>query len=39
VMYRCLGQGLSIVGTVNQIESRSLPYQLMVRSVIAAGRR
>jgi D-alanyl-D-alanine carboxypeptidase len=39
VMYRCPARGLSIVGTVNQIESRSLPYQLMVRSAIAAGRR
>lgn len=39
VMYRCPERGLSIVGTVNQIESRSLPYQLMVRSAIAAGRR
>jgi CubicO group peptidase (beta-lactamase class C family) len=39
VMYRCPERGLSIVGTVNQVESRSLPYQLMVRSAIAAGRR
>lgn len=39
VMYRCPEKGLAIVGTVNQIESRSLPYQLMVRSAIAAGRR
>jgi hypothetical protein len=38
VVYRCPGRGLSIVGTVNQVEARSLPYQLMVRSVIAAGR-
>jgi CubicO group peptidase (beta-lactamase class C family) len=39
VMFRCPELGLSIVGTVSQIERRSLPYQLMVRSVIAAGRR
>lgn len=39
VMYRCPERALTVVGTVNQVESRSLPYQVMVRSVIAAGRR
>jgi D-alanyl-D-alanine carboxypeptidase len=39
VMYRQPARGLSIVGTVNQVQSRSLPYQLMVRSALAAGRR
>lgn len=38
VMYRQPSRGLSIVGTVNQVESRSLPYQLMVRSALAAAR-
>ena len=39
VMYRQPARRLSIVGTVNQVESRSLPYQLMVRSALAAARR
>ena len=38
VMYRQPARGLSIVGTVNQVENRSLPYQLMVRTALAAGR-
>lgn len=39
VMYRCPDLGLSVVGTLNQVERRSMPYQLMVRTAIAAGRQ
>jgi len=38
VLYRCPGRSLSVVGTLNQVERRSMPYQLMVRTAIAAGR-
>ena len=37
VMYRCHEKGLSVVGTVNQAQHRSMPYQLMMRAVLAAG--
>lgn len=36
VMYRCHEKGLTVVGTVNQAENRSMPYQLMVRTAVAA---
>lgn len=39
VLYRCPERELSIVGTLNQVERRSMPYQLMVRTALAAGRR
>lgn len=39
VMYRCPDRGLSVVGTLNQVQRRSMPYQLMVRTAIAAGRQ
>lgn len=38
VLYRCPARGLSVVGTLNQVERRSMPYQLMVRTALAAGR-
>lgn len=38
VLYRCPGRGVSVVGTLNQVERRSMPYQLMVRTALAAGR-
>jgi hypothetical protein len=38
-MYRCPDRGLSVVGTLNQVQRRSMPYQLMVRTAIAAGRQ
>ena len=38
VMFRCPDLGMTVVGTVNQVSRRSLPYQLMVRSALAAGR-
>jgi CubicO group peptidase (beta-lactamase class C family) len=37
VMFRCPERGLTVVGTVNQVRHRSLPYQLMVRTAIAAA--
>jgi D-alanyl-D-alanine carboxypeptidase len=37
VMFRCPERGLTVVGTVNQVKHRSLPYQLLVRTAIAAG--
>lgn len=39
VMFRANELGITIVGTVNQLEHRSLPYQLMVRTSLAATRR
>lgn len=36
VMFRVPDLGLTIVGTVNQAKHRSMPYQLMVRSALAA---
>jgi D-alanyl-D-alanine carboxypeptidase len=38
VMFRAPDLGLTIVGTVNQAKHRSMPYQLMVRTVLAARR-
>jgi CubicO group peptidase (beta-lactamase class C family) len=37
VFYRDARTGVIVVGTVNQLKQRSLPYQLMVRSVAAAA--
>jgi CubicO group peptidase (beta-lactamase class C family) len=37
VMFRCHEKGLTVVGTVNQAQHRSMPYQLMVRTAVAAG--
>lgn len=37
VMFRCPERGLTVVGTVNQVKHRSLPYQVMVRTAIATG--
>ncbi len=39
VMFRAPELGLTVVGTVNQVTSRSMPYQLMVRTAIAARGR
>lgn len=39
VMFRNPGLRLTVVGTVNQIETRSLPFQLLVRTALAASRR
>jgi CubicO group peptidase (beta-lactamase class C family) len=36
VMFRAAREGLTIVGTVNQAKHRSMPYQLMVRTALAA---
>jgi D-alanyl-D-alanine carboxypeptidase len=38
VMFRAAEPGITVVGTVNQVQSRSMPYQLMVRTAIAASR-
>jgi len=38
VMFRAADIGLTIVGTVNQAKHRSMPYQLMVRTALAARR-
>ena len=38
VMFRSPDLGLTIVGTVNQAKHRSMPYQLMVRTALAARR-
>lgn len=39
VMFRCADVGLTVVGTVNQIESRSMPFQLLARTSLAASHR
>lgn len=39
VLFRCPAWGLTVVGTVNQVQGRSRPYQLMVRTALAAGDR
>ena len=39
VMFRTPDLGITIVGTVNQAKHRSMPYQLMVRTTLAAARR
>lgn len=39
VMFRTHDFGITVVGTVNQARHRSLPYQLMVRTTLAAARR
>ena len=39
VMFRSPELGLTVVGTVNQVKHRSMPYQLMVRTALAAGGR
>jgi CubicO group peptidase (beta-lactamase class C family) len=36
VMFRAADAGLTIAGTVNQAKHRSMPYQLMVRTALAA---
>ena len=36
VMFRAADLGLTVVGTVNQARHRSMPYQLMVRTALAA---
>lgn len=38
VMFQNPGLDLTIVGTINQIRVRSLPYRLMVRTVLQAGK-
>lgn len=38
VMFRAEALRLTIVGTVNQVQFRSLPYQLMIRTALAATR-
>ena len=38
VMFRVKERGLTIVGTVNQVKYRSLPYRLMVRTALTASR-
>lgn len=37
VMFRCPDWGLTVVGTVNQVQSRSLPFRIMVKAALAAG--
>jgi len=37
VWYRDARTGVIVVGTVNQLKQRSLPYQLMIRSAAATG--
>lgn len=39
VMFRAPDLGITVVGTVNQTKPRSMPYQLMVRTTLAAARR
>ncbi|HYN57793.1 MAG TPA: serine hydrolase domain-containing protein [Motilibacterales bacterium] len=39
VMFRAPELGLTVVGTVNQVKHRSMPYQLMVRATNAARGR
>lgn len=39
VMFRNDEVGITVVGTVNQAKHRSMPYQLMVRTTLAAARR
>lgn len=39
VMFRGPDLRLTVVGTVNQIETRSMPFQLLVRTALAASRR
>jgi len=39
VMFRTPDLGITVVGTVNQATHRSMPYQLMVRTTLAAARR
>lgn len=39
VMFRAPAAGVTAVGTVNQVQQRSLPYRLMVRTALAAGSR
>jgi CubicO group peptidase (beta-lactamase class C family) len=38
VMFRAADLGLTVVGTINQAKHRSMPYQLMVRTALAARR-
>lgn len=37
VMFACPELGLTVVGTVNQIRNRSLPYRLMVRTALTTS--
>jgi D-alanyl-D-alanine carboxypeptidase len=39
VMFRSPDWGLTIVGTVNQVQHRSLPFRIMVKAAVAAGPR
>lgn len=39
VMFRTPDLGITVVGTVNQAKHRSMPYQLMVRTTLAAAHR
>lgn len=39
VMFRSPDLRITVVGTVNQAKNRSMPYQLMVRTTLAANRR
>lgn len=34
VMFRSAGLGLTVVGTINQVQKRSLPFQLMIRCAL-----
>lgn len=38
VLYRAPQTGLTVIGTVNQLQMRSLPYRLMVKCALAATR-
>jgi hypothetical protein len=33
VMFRCPDRGVTVVGPVNQVKQRSMPYKLLVRTV------
>lgn len=39
VLFHCPATGLSVVGTVNQVRHRSLPYRLLARTAVAARLR
>ena len=38
VLFRSPGLGLTVVGTVNQVQKRSLPFQLMIRCALLLNR-
>jgi len=37
IFYRDARSGVIVVGTVNQLKQRQLPYQLMIRTAAAAA--